>query len=398
MRSICRSLFVFGLLFSACGWAKSQVHMIVPSVDATELPGLARNAGARAEVITTTGTILYVQVTGGAPDTLHVLRALGDEGDVDLPFDSLALVYYTEPSRNPKKPQTVPSIDQFPNLPPVGKAERTMDCAQLDTQLAHASAIRWYPRSLGYGLPVLRQHAKAGEVAAMVGIGVLVMAACLAGGCANPELYTGAHLDHTPAFDSAVYAADERIDGLLRLKESMHCEGRPTLDPGKSDLQLWTAAVGDPTRDQLTRRLAESAAFDLMGPSLATSSTDASYEVSWLPNVDHTLKRRERNAADSWKGSLALADHEVVITLHEHDRAGQKSSEEIEVDVPYTAITSVEWGAGVFAEPPLVLRWSDGQFGGLQADSHATLRSLQDALFLKMGRVALEDGVLTASR
>jgi hypothetical protein len=393
MRAVHPSFLVVGLVVSSCCWGKSSTRLIVPSTDMPELRTLAQTAGARAQVITTAGEMVYIDVKPGAADTLH---GTDKSGEVTLPFDSLALVYYTAPQTNPKKPpQADPQVDDYPSLSRVGHVERSMDCAQLDSEVGRASAIRWYPRSMGYGLPEATQHPKAGEIGALVGIGVLAAVVCLAGGCAHIDPTAFHRHEHMPDYDRAVYAADERIDGLLHLKADKHCDGRPTLRPDATDLQLWNrlnSAANQPTKSKLTARLARTAAFDLMGPDVGARTSGEVYEVSWLPNNDRALNRRELDTLESHKASLALADREVVVTLHDHDPAGQESEAETEVRVPYSAINSVEWGAGLFGQAPMVLRWSDGQFAGLQTETYSAARliSIQHELFLAMGRDALE--------
>jgi hypothetical protein len=393
MRAIRRSFLVLGLTFSVCSWGKSTTELIVPSTDISDLRKLAQTEGARAQVITTAGDIVYIDVKPGAPNTLHGTDKAGT--DVTLPFDSLALVYHTDPTTNPKRPQGEPEIDTYPSLPRVSHVDRSMDCTQLDIEIARASAIRWYPRSQGYGLPAPKHHPKAGEAAELVGLGALAAVLCLAGGCAHIDPTSFASHDHTPHFDRAVYAADERIEGLLHLKADKHCEGQPTLWADATDVQLWNAlnaAANQRTQDTLTARLAWTAAFDLIGPSVGPISGLETFEVSWLPNDDHALSRRERAKAESHSASFALADREVVVTLHDPGPAVQDSEERTEVHVPYSSITSVEWGAGVFGEAPMVLRWRDGGVAGLQTEPYSAskLTSLRDALFLKIGHDALK--------
>src|SRR5262249_30602798 len=91
MRATRNCLVVLGLIFSTCCWGKERTHLIVASTGGAELRELAMTPGAHAQVITTDGENVLLNLTPGAVDTLHGTSNYSDEREVELPFDSLAL-------------------------------------------------------------------------------------------------------------------------------------------------------------------------------------------------------------------------------------------------------------------------------------------------------------------
>ena len=396
MRAVCRSLLPLAFFVSACCWGASKAHLIVPlGDDSEELRALADKVGAEIQVITTTGDEIEFAEIAGPANTLHGRRLDGDRAEISLPFESLALVYYTEPSTDNRTPQSAPKRKKLPFLARAGEQEGNMTCSQLDTELARAEAIRWYARS-GGSMPSERIHRNpAGELRRVrgrgTGVEMLALALCsiadvpLVGPC-------GSKMESDPKVLS-LETTDDRIIGLLRLKAEKACEGHATVQSGMTDLDIWMnidAALASP--------IAETAALDLLGPK-PQPATRSTYEIEWIPNLGHSLDRIDSHVTPFWRGSLELSDREAVLSLHELDRGERVVAvEERSLRLPYAAITAVGYDEYRGSEPVVVFRWNDGDLGSLRlvrepsvknAERFRQLRQLQGAVGVKAAQEML---------
>ena len=395
---------VCGLGFASATWGAPRTHLLVPSGQAPELEALAQNAGAVAELMTVTGDDYLVTLTAGSAGAVHGTELDGNHADLSVPFESLALVYYTNPSRNTKKPRPTPEESRYPRVSSVGKAEREMSCEALDVELARADAVRWFARARG-ALPYT--HAEAIKVHARnvgVGFGIAVAAVFIAGAMADcPVCFGGAggwgggggHGYAVPPekLRFAVTAADERIAGLLQLKSEKSCAALPSLQEGTTDLELWskvssvTAATESAEDADRIALLARTEAFDLLGPKAVHDSL--SRNISWLPNraVVASDDGQGTGMENVWTGSLALAGDDMVLRFKERDPSA--GVEEREIRVPFAALESVDLREERKSHT-LLLTLRDGQFASVQTD--ADVRALYYDLRAKLHAAQLTRG------
>ncbi|HUL81908.1 MAG TPA: hypothetical protein VL131_07195 [Gammaproteobacteria bacterium] len=396
---------VCGLGFASGSWGAPRTHLLVPAGEASELQTLAENVGGTAELMTVTGDDYLVTLGAGSPGAVHGTELYGDHRDLDVPFESLALVYYTNPSRSTKNPRPTPRENRFPRVSAVGKAERDMSCEALDVELARVAAVRWFARSFG-ALPYT--HADAMKVHARnvgIGFGIAVAAIVVVGAMAEcPVCFGGTGgwpgdaggqsygLSTVPPekLRFAVTAADERIAGLLQLKSEKSCEARPALQEGSTDLELWskvsslTAATGAAEDADRIALLARTEAFDLLGPKAVSAP---SRDISWLPSWDLLASGDGNDAGPDnvWTGSLALAGDDMVLRLL------VPSVDEVrEIRVPFAALQSVDLREQK-RNRAVLLTLRDGQFASLRTDGD--VRGLYQELRAKLHAAQLTGGV-----
>ena len=375
VRAACQCLLSLALLAATCCWGAPKTHQIVPVGDDTaELQSLAEKVGTAARVITIAGEQVDVTVMPGEPGALHGRRLDGDHGEVSLPFGTLASASYTEPSTNEPDEKTNPRAGKSPLLPEVGEAEGNMTCPQLDTELARAEAIRWYARSDGTMPSERIERDPSGEFHRLtkrgVAADVAVVVACTLAG-ASPIGFCQPKAEYNPAV-RGLEAIDDRIVGLLLLKAQKTCDGRATVQPSMTDLDIWKNI--HPALESL---VGETAALDLLGPKPQPVQR-STYGIEWIPNVGHSLDRRDRAITPFWKGSMELTDREAVVNLHERDRGEDVVSvEDRSVRLPYAAITGVAYDEYRGDEPVIVVRWNSGELGSLRLADEPGVRSAQ---------------------
>jgi hypothetical protein len=284
-------LFTLAAMLSACSSGPPSTHMLLPSPRTTAaMQRLASQTGAIAVVITTQGDEKTFTVGASQPGLLSgdmltpdaATQAQAPPQSVAQPFDSLALVYYTEsPSLRVAWQDRLPRKSAFPVPPAVGDGERDLSCAALDTELSRAEALRWLARNRGAtpytGAEKLNLQVKhaATDVVVAVGATALVM---MAGGqmgmpSGSPAYHYAANLWYLNLEDFrwAISAIDARVEGLLRLKQQNQCAGRPALQAGTTDLTLlerfdtWKAQQSS-VQDEHTLLAKRTEAFDELGP------------------------------------------------------------------------------------------------------------------------------------
>src|SRR5262245_3023180 len=114
-------------------------HVLLPSkTSVPELQQLSHSTGAIVSVITVSGDEEFLSVEPGSDGVLAGKRL--DEATADhlsLPFDSLALIYYVNPTHDKAPPRVVlPQLASFPELAAVGPGESGLSCTSLDTELS----------------------------------------------------------------------------------------------------------------------------------------------------------------------------------------------------------------------------------------------------------------------
>ena len=124
---------------SACA-SVPATHVVVPAHETLpQMQKLSQQSGSIASVVTVSGEEMMLSVVPGGPDTLAGKRfdSAAHGQDVVIPFDLLALVYYTDPSSD-KLPEQLklPVKDRYPEPKGTGAAEEALSCEALDVELA----------------------------------------------------------------------------------------------------------------------------------------------------------------------------------------------------------------------------------------------------------------------
>jgi hypothetical protein len=317
-------------------------HVVVPAkASVPQMQKLSKLDGATASVITVSGDERVLIVQPGADGVLQgkSLDAETAGRDVSLPFETLALIYYTDPSSaDVPLEHKLPLKWTYPKLGAVSGEESELSCDALDVELSRAEALRWFAREQGGALPLSaeEQHTLQAKHAAfntgMGALALLVLPVALPrvfGDCLGNLVLEGKCVDDNPdpggvwnvnqeTLRWAVTGADERIEGLLQFKEQKQCAGRPTLDPAANDMQLWTleshqgggAVAGS---DEFARLAERTATFDRLGPKAVS-----------VPMADETEEQRVAYAAwDAYgkpeRGVLVLTDKSVVFSTGPRD-------------------------------------------------------------------------------
>ena len=233
---------IAALALSACSSIPTTHVVLSAPATVPQMTQLSHEPGAIASVITVSGDEEMLSLESGGPDTLVGRRMESDSKgeEVSVPFDSLALIYYTHPASD-KVPDRfkLPEKYFYPKPKPAGAIEKSLSCEAIDVELARAEALRWFARDRG-ALPYtsgekIAVHAK--NTAIGVGIVLLVLAS---GGnvpdipSSEPEIQRGAWAVNNENFRWAVSAIDERIGGLLQIKDQKSCAGTPQ-PPGRYD-------------------------------------------------------------------------------------------------------------------------------------------------------------------
>jgi hypothetical protein len=248
MRNIVQYVLAFVLvLISACSSIPKSV-MVVPSRSTVPaLEKLSHQSGATVEVLTVDRAErrLTLDGTGGTALTGRDIDippgSAGAGQTVRIPFDDLALVYYSVGK--------LPDRALYPNLPNVGPAEQGLSCEDVAIDLGRAETIRWFARQQGARPYTAHQaaveHTKntLGYIALTAFVIVAVAACGSEGGASACGGFggTGAPAPIAPdakAFRWAVTAADRRIVGLLAIKREHQCATRVTATEAGSDLAI----------------------------------------------------------------------------------------------------------------------------------------------------------------
>jgi hypothetical protein len=355
------------MICSGCS-SVPATHVLVPSRAAVpDMEKLREQAGAVASVITVSGDEAVFTVAPGGPDSLagKRLESCSYGQDVAYPFDSLALIYYTDRAADKVLEQLkMPVRDRYPEPKGTGAVEEALSCGALDEELARAEALRWVARSNG-ALPYtsrekLALHAK--HTVIDVGVVFLALAGGVGGsGGAAQEYKPGEWAVSEEAFRWAVSAIDERIAGLLKIKAHKSCAGRSSLQADTSDVQLWRSLdVGDrpppagppDERAVLTRR---TAVFDLLGPKAVVrklafelpageSAEQVIDHVSWFPGINYleSYSSEIKGVQDFWSGTLVLTETSVTMQLKKYLGDSHRSGDSGAISIPYADIASTQ--------------------------------------------------------
>jgi hypothetical protein len=355
-------------LLAACSSVPST-HVVLPApTTVPQMTRLSQQTGAIASVITVSGDETVFTLEPGMSGTLTGKRldSTAPGQQVALPFNSLALIYYTEPvtDRIPEQSK-LPVKDRYPEPRKPGPSEAALSCEALDVELARAEALRWVARENG-ALPYssgekLELHAE--HAAIDIGIALLV----LAGGVGS----TGDSVDGPKAgewavddetFRWALSAIDERISGLLQIKEEKACTGHQSLKVDASDLQLWHAlqsaglekSAAQPDEHAVLAR--RTATFDLLGPkdvmpftaAIVLPAGDAGPVITgranWFANVDlfgQGLWHVSAHLSELQEGTLVLTDQRVMMRVTSQGGVKLKTGENKVINIPYADIAAV---------------------------------------------------------
>ena len=418
-RRLLTALLCVGLLAGCASTPSTHVLLPQPHAQAA-LAELAHKPGAVATVITTAAEEQTLEVAEpGAPGMLAGQRVgipeIGEPAtlpqELRLPFESLALVLYTDPVKKPVPlKERLPQKQGFPEPAAVGAAERALPCATLDTELARAEALRWFPRAHD-ALPFtggeqMKLHAE--HFAEDVGITVLVVMAMAAGGGGAIPSCLG-DCGGTPDTDWhaspqdyrwSVSALDARIEGLLRLKEAQRCSARATLAPAAGDLALLEAldarqaGNGGAGADAHARLAERTALFDALGPKPVVGVLRAypvpAGEVAeqlwttihWYAGVDalenfHTVTQQHPEDA-----TLVLTDQSLIVDLHGPESGDARTGR---VRIPYGDIAALRMDHYGLSQV-LVLTRRDGHVDSLDLgrSHHAATRALGAAIAARL--------------
>jgi len=369
MRSFA-TLAIAIVALAACSSIPST-HVVLPApTTVPEMTQLSQLAGATASVITVSGDETVLRLEPGAPDTLTGKRldstAIGEE--VAIPFDSLALIFYTEPVTD-KIPEQIklPVKDRYPEPRSAGAAEEALSCKALEVELARSEALRWLARNNG-ALPYtsgekLKLHAE--HAAIDVGVALLVLAGGVgSSGGATEGPKAGEWAVDAEAFRWALSAIDERINGLLQIKDRKSCAGHPSLQADTTDLQLWRALESESlaTRaappDEHAVLARRTTMFDLLGPKaimppapefqLPTGDTGVvvAGRAHWFADVDilgQGFWHASEQVGKFQEGRLLLTDQQVIMQVVSQGGVALKASEQVAIDIPYAAIASISF-------------------------------------------------------
>ena len=407
-------LLTLAAMQSAWSSGPPSTHMLLPSPRTTaEMQRLAGQTDAIAVVITTQCEERVFTVSASQPEALsgHILtppaasQAETPPQPVVEPFDSIALVFYTEPA-SPRVAllDRLPIKSAFPSPPAVGEAERYLSCARLDTELSRSEALRWVARDHGAtpytGAERLNLHVKHAAIDAAVAVGVVALLAVSAGpgfAAGGGALGSGgggggSHAYHYAAnvwyvepeeFRWAISAIDARVEGLLRLKKQNQCAGRPALQAGTTDLALlegfdaWKAEQS-PVRDEHAVLAKRTNAFDELGPKSVVlpdrEATRAYLQAARLEAAQRLLppdEHVEQILSDAlWFGETRFPKSDVphgdiVVTdksllfAHLANFANSPEKQQTSVHIPYAQLETVgvaHWGVSKW----VMIRTKDG--------------------------------------
>jgi hypothetical protein len=385
---------------------------------------LASQSGAIAVVITTQCEEKAFTVRASQPELLSgeiftpdvTTQPGASPQSVAQPFDSLALVYYTEPASPRVPPQDrLPIKSAFPSPPAVGEVERHLSCAQLDTELSRAEALRWLARDHEAtpftGAEKLSLHAQHAAVDAAVAVGVAAMlvgsagAGYTAGGGSVGVPGFGGGSSSSPSrygenvwyvapeeFRWSISGIDARVEGLLRLKKQNQCAGRPALQAGTTDLTLlegfdaWKAQQS-PVPEEHTVLAKRTEAFDQLGPKavgLDRKAARAYVQAAHLHAAQQLLPPDERvdqvlshaiwfgETRSAWARARKLMGGEapqgvIIVTdksflfASEPDKAGvDPNGLQKTVQIPYSQVESVQVG-NLMLNKWVMIRTKDGR-------------------------------------
>jgi len=340
-------------LLGACASTPKSTMLVPSRTTVPELEKLSHQMGTTVEVLTVHREERRLLLDGAGGNALagQDLNAssvtVGSEAVATIPFDELALIYYSHGQ--------APDKDRYPSLPGVGAPEKNLSCDELDVDLARTETIRWYARRRG-ALPftsheAAMKHAKNTMVYAGETILFIVAAAAGAGsvGSASSSAEDHSHADAV-AYRWAVTAADGRIIGLLELKRERACAAQKIRMESETDLGILSqieesrqALATNSTSDRDQRDL-QTRLLDQFDPP--RSSTDQAEfasailthsETEWFPNADATQGLSKFITGTKWHGKISLTDQELVF----RPQAGADTPAATEVRIPYSDLASV---------------------------------------------------------
>ena len=381
LRPLCLLAGITALLGSGVSSPQSlnrTTHELVPSpTSVAEIQRLAQQTGAIAIVITTDADEKTLVIKADRPSLLSgnivndhasIHPSLSQES-IALPFDSVALVYYTEPENDQVDlRQRIPHKQSFPELPMPGSTERALACPALDTELARAEALHWVAR-YNRATPFTRDEMHFLHVKKAVDAGTTAVLSL-------ERVTVVPRPVPREIYRWAISGIDERIEGLLRLKVERQCDGRATLSPNLTDLALlrdldaWRLQQADSQEQALLAQRTE--AFDQLGPKPVTTQEQTYLQpgevieqqwddVMWYPRytlyADHApgdLSKAELQQYRSWPNpdwktfragfgwpvELMLTDKAVVLITEQPGRSNL-SVDEATVRIAYEDIDTL---------------------------------------------------------
>ena len=323
MKIFTQCVLVSALVFMNACASTPKSTMLVPSRSTiTELEKLSHQAGTTVDVLTVNrGERLMVldgsggnALTGRDIDASATLAGTGPV--VRIPFDDLALIYYSEGFLADK--------EAYPLLQDVGPAERGLNCDELDLELAQAETVRWYARGQGALPYVGHERGTQNAKKALKGVGktmwvVLSIYGGYSGGGSSG--HKEASLD---AYRSAVTTADRRIIGLLELKRDHSCAPRDARIASETDLMV-LGKIGESRQALAAKHMTDQEQANLQTLLLdqfdpvvpGTVQVDVvgelkGYErVTWYSNVDATENLKTLITQLGWRGEIKLTDEEL---------------------------------------------------------------------------------------
>jgi hypothetical protein len=342
-------------LLGACASTPKSTMLVPSRTTVPELEKLRHQMGTTVDVLTVHREERRLLLDGAGGNALagQDLNAssvtVGSEAVATIPFDELALIYYSHGQ--------APDKDRYPSLPGVGAAEKTLGCDELDTEIGRAGAIRWYARRQGAAPFTAHEAEMQHGKNALKGVGEVVLVAVMIAGCSGGSC-TGFGGGSSPPSDPvsmqnyrwAVTAADGRIIGLLELKRERACAAQKIRMESETDLGILSqieesrqALATNSTSDRDQRDL-QTRLLDQFDPP--RSSTDQAEfasailthsETEWFPNADATQGLSKFSTGTKWHGKISLTDQELVF----QPQAGADTPAATEVRISYSDLASV---------------------------------------------------------
>jgi len=317
MKAIVLCALALLVVHSNASAATPKSHMLVPSrTTVSKLEKLSHQSGTTVDVYTVSREErrLLLDGVGGNALTGHNIDAAAGSGGFEqvarIPFDDLALVYYSVGSWPNPTDIWFPS----PNLPRPGTAEQGLSCDELDTEIGRAGAIRWNGRRRG-AMPLTAHEAHVQHGKNFLGAlaGVVLVAGAVVGGADPTALPDMGGSGPSPKRHECicedprwtVTAADQRILGLLELKRDRSCAPRDTRVVGVNDLMVLEkvdksrqalAAIQITDLEQIHQQTSLLDHFDPPLPEPELVDSDRALlvyaEADWYPNGDVTTQRK----------------------------------------------------------------------------------------------------------
>ena len=264
-----------------------------------------------------------------------------------------------------------------------------MSCAELDTELARAEALRWLARDHDAtpftGAEKLSLHSQHAALDA-AGVALVLVSGRLPRGGPDSPYHYGANVWYVAPeeFRWGISAIDARVEGLLRLKKQNQCAGRPALHAGTTDLTLlegfdaWKAQQSA-VPDEHTVLAKRTQAFDDLGPkavgldrAAARAYMQAAAQQLLPPDehVDQVLshaiwfgetrsawaRARKLTGGEAPQGVIVVTDKSFLFASEGVDLNGLRKT----VQIPYAQVESIQVG-NLVLNRWVMIRTKDGR-------------------------------------